>query len=149
VEADRPDVQEDPLAYFRWFYAVDPVEVTEPQPDLVEARWHPDMVMIQASDMVGTAGEFHGYEGLAQLQVELRESFERIDWNPVDVTETDDGRFLVTLEPDAHSHQGVVISPRTLGGWLGHLMTLHEDGRVVRLETFLDEQKARAAAGLD
>lgn len=143
MEADRPDVQHDPIAYFRWFYAGDPVVRSE-----FEERWHPDVVLIQAPDMPGTAGEFHGWDGILALGVELQESFESVDWNPQQAIAAGDRRFLVILDPTARSQHGVEIKQADVGGWLGHVVTVHEDGRVVRLETFLDEEKAREAAGL-
>ena len=132
------------MAFFRWFYAGDPSGRAD-----VEARWHPGVVLIQAPEMVDTAGEFHGYDGLAAVQAELAESFPVIRWNPKDAIETPDRRFLVVLDPRAETSQGVVLDQRVVGGWLGHLVTMHQDGRVLRLETYLDEKKAREAAGLE
>ena len=132
------------MAFFRWFYDDgDPLNPAD-----IESRWRPDCVAVQDSAMVGTAGEFHGYEGLAAVNAEIQESFEIVNWNPVELTELDDGRFLVRLEPTARSHHGVELSFEAGGGWLGHLVTLHDDGRAVRLETYLDEGKAKKAAGL-
>lgn len=145
MEADRPDVQDDAIAFFRWFY--DAGDINE-RAD-VEARWDPDLVLIQAPEMAGTAGEFHGYEGLAEVTAELRESFATIDWNPIDAVETDDGRFLVSLMPKAETNQGLTLDQAVVGGWLGHVVTFADDGRVKRLETYLEEAKAREAAGLE
>jgi hypothetical protein len=41
----------------------------------IEERWQPDLVLIQAPEMPGTAGEFHGYEGLAAANRDLLESW--------------------------------------------------------------------------
>jgi hypothetical protein len=133
------------MAFFRWFYDAGDTDVRTD----VEARWDPDLVLIQAPEMAGTAGEFHGYAGLAAVQAELSESFPKIDWNPIDAVEADDGRFLVFLEPKAETNQGLTLDQAVVGGWLGHVITLADDGRVKRLETYLDEEKAREAAGLD
>ena len=136
-------MRQDPKAYFDWFYEGDPDVRTE-----FEERWHPDVVLIQASEMLGTAGEFHGYEGVRAVAAELDESFESIEWNPQEVITSGDRRFLVILEPAGRSHHGVEIKQADIGGWLGHVVTLHEDGRVSRLEAYLDESEAREAAGL-
>ena len=129
------------MAFFRWLYAAT-------GPEDAESRFHPDVVLVQTQEMIGTAGEFHGYEGLAELTAELEEAFAELEWNPTEATELEDGRFLVLLEPRVVSNQGVDLSVEIAGGWLGHLITMHEDGRVLRLETYLDEAKARRAAGL-
>ncbi|HEX3293230.1 MAG TPA: hypothetical protein VHR38_05785 [Solirubrobacterales bacterium] len=36
--------------------------------------------MIQSPEMPGTAGEFHGYEGLAENMRELLESWDHVIW---------------------------------------------------------------------
>ena len=132
------------MAFLRWFYesgdALSPADV--------EARWHPEMTLIQSPEMPGTAGEFRGYDGLRAVNAEIGESFPKIHWNPQDATELPDGRFLVSLEPTVETSHGLTLDQTVIGGWLGHLITMHEDGRVLRLETYLDQDKARAAAGL-
>ena len=57
------------LEFWEWFYepANRGAELSpEERSRAVEQRWHPDLVLIQSPEMVGTAGEFHGYEGLAR-----------------------------------------------------------------------------------
>jgi hypothetical protein len=149
VAADRPDVHADPKAFFDWFYAPGIIAApTEVGPELAEERWHPDVVVVQAAEVPDTAGEFHGYDGLDALFVELSESIERMEWNPVEITPAGKDRFLVDFDPTLHTPHGMTLSWHQVGSWIGHLVTLHADGRVLRLEAYLDESKAREAAGL-
>jgi len=111
----------------------------------IEERWQPDLVLIQSAEMPGTAGEFHGYEGLAAANRELYESWERIDWRPVEVQDLGGDRYLVLLDVSARSRSGVELGGR--GGEIGHILTFR-DGKAARLDTHLGWDTARAAAGL-
>jgi hypothetical protein len=110
----------------------------------VEERWHPDLVLIQSPEMPGTAGEFHGYEGLAAVNRELLESWEMIKWQPREVHDLGYGRYLVLIEASGRGRgSGILLE----GGEIGHIVTLR-DGRAERLDTYLGWDSAREAAGL-
>jgi hypothetical protein len=110
----------------------------------IEARWHPDLVLIQSSEMPGTAGEFRGYEGLAAANRELFESWQRIDWRPREVHDLGDQRYLILLDVSGRgSGSGILLE----GGDIGHIVTLR-DGKAARLEVHLGWDTARQASGL-
>jgi hypothetical protein len=109
-----------------------------------EERWHPDLVLIQSPEMPGTAGEFHGYEGLAAVSRELYESWETIDWRPREVHELGHDRYLVLIEASGRARRSRV---ELEGGEIGHLVTLR-DGKAARLDVNLGWDAARDAAGL-
>lgn len=44
--------------------------------------------------MPGTAGEFHGYEGLAENMRELLESWDHVIWRPREVHDLGRDRYL-------------------------------------------------------
>ena len=74
------------LEFWEWFYGPTNrgAEMSaEERRRSVEERWHPDLVLIQSPEMPDTAGEFHGYEGLAAAIRELLESWEAMRWEPV------------------------------------------------------------------
>ncbi len=136
------------LEFWEWFY--EPASQggamsAEERQRAVEERWHSDLVLIQSPEMPGTAGEFHGFEGLAAANRELLESWERIEWKPVEVKELGNDRYLVLLETRGRSRSGVELEGK--GGEIGHLVTLR-DGKASRLDTYLGWDTARAAAGL-
>jgi hypothetical protein len=136
------------LEFWEWFY--EPASQggamsAEERRRAAEERWQPDLVLIQSAEMPGTAGEFHGYEGLAAVNRELYESWERIDWRPVEVRDLGAGRYLVLLETNGRSRSGVELGGRD--GEIGHIVTLR-DGKAARLDTYLGWDTARAAAGL-
>jgi ketosteroid isomerase-like protein len=134
------------LEFWEWFYAAaneGPSMSPEERLRAVEERWHPDLVLIQSPEMPGTAGEFHGYEGLAAVNRELYESWETIDWRPREVHELGEGRYLVLLETSGRARlSGLELE----GGEIAHLVTLR-DGKAERL-AYLGWEAARGAAGL-
>jgi ketosteroid isomerase-like protein len=130
----------DPLEYFRWFYAPDVNSLDRGE---VAERWHRDLVLVQSPDVPGTAGTFHGYEGLAAVTAEILEAYEDLTWHPQRAFDLGDERYLVLLVAKARG--------RTSGVWLeaqiGHIVTIR-DGRAERLETYLGWETALEAAGL-
>ena len=141
-------MEPDSLEFWEWFYepaSEGAAMSTAARRRAVEERWQPDLVLIQSAEMPGTAGEFHGYEGLAAANRELLESWERIEWRPVNVHELGDDRYLVLLATSGRSRSGVELEGK--GGEIGHIVTLRE-GKAARLDTYLGWDTARAAAGL-
>jgi SnoaL-like domain len=135
------------LEFWEWFY--EPVnrgaEMTaDERRRAVEERWDPDLVLIQSPEMPGTAGEFHGYEGLAAVMRELLESWDEIHWRPDQVHELGGDRYLVLIEA---SGRGRGSGLRLGGDRIGHLITLRE-GRAERLEVYRGWDTAREAVDL-
>jgi hypothetical protein len=137
------------LEFWEWFYSVaneGPSMGHEERQREVERRWHPDLTLIQSPDMLDTAGEFHGYEGLAAANREIFESWETIEWKPRELHELGDDRYLILLQTSGRARR----SGLELGGPsgdLGHIVTLR-DGKAERMEVFLGWDAARKAAGL-
>jgi hypothetical protein len=136
------------LEFWEWFYA--PANEgaswsTEERRRAIEERWHSDLVLIQSFEMPGTAGEFHGYEGLAAVMRELLESWDEIHWRPDQVHELGRDRYLVLIEVSGRGRgSGVVLD----GDRIGHLVTLR-DARAERLEVYRGWDTAREAASVD
>jgi ketosteroid isomerase-like protein len=134
------------LEFWVWFYEV-ANEGAEMSPEerrrAIEARWHPDLVLIQSREMPGTAGEFHGHEGLMAANRELLESWETIDWRPREVHDLGDGRYLILLWTSGRARR----SGLELEGEIAHIVSLR-DAKAERLETYLSWEAARQAAGL-
>lgn len=136
------------LEFWEWFYEPGNEGASlsaEQRRRAVEERWQPDLVLVQSPEMPGTAGEFHGYEGLAQNMRELLDSWDRIAWRPREVLAAGPDRYLVLIEAGGRGRgSGVSLE----GHRIAHLVTLR-DGKAVRLETHIGWEAARAAAGLD
>jgi hypothetical protein len=99
---------------------------------------------MQSPEMVGTAREFHGYEGLAAVMRELLESWDEIHWRPDQVHDLGGDRYLVLIEVSGRGRgSGVELD----GDQIGHLVTLR-DGRAERLEVYRGWDTALEAAGL-
>lgn len=135
------------LDFWEWFYlpANEGASMSaEDRQQAIEERWHPDLVVFQSPEMLGTTGEFHGYDGLRENMRELLESWESIDWRPREVQELGGDRYLVLLETAARGRgSGIPLE----GGEIGHLVQLKE-GRAERLNSYIGWDAAREAAGL-
>lgn len=135
------------LEFWEWFYesANRGGEMSaEERLRAIEERWHPDLVLIQSPEMPGTAGEFHGYEGLAQNMRELLESWDQVNFRPHEVHVVGENRYLVLLETSGRGRgSGVLLD----GDRIGHLVTLRA-GRAERLEVHRGWDAARQAAGM-
>jgi ketosteroid isomerase-like protein len=135
------------LEFWEWFYepANRGAEMSaDERSQAVEERWHPDLTLIQSPEMPGTAGEFHGYEGLAQNTRELLDSWDVVSFRPEEVHVVGDRRYLVLLETSGRGRQsGVALG----GDRIGHLVTLRE-GRAERLEVHRGWDHAKKVAGL-
>jgi hypothetical protein len=74
------------------------------------------------------------------------ESWETIEWQPREVHELGDERYLVLLETIGRARRsGVELEGQA--GDVGHIVTLRE-GKAERLEVYLCWDAAREAAGL-
>jgi hypothetical protein len=141
-----PPVDPGSLEFWEWFYepANEGASMSaEERQRAIEERWQPDLVLIQAPEMPGTAGEFHGYEELAAANRELLESWETVSWQPREAHDLGEGRYLVLVEASGRGRgSGLLLE----GGEIGHIVTLR-DGKAERLDTYLSWDAAREAAG--
>jgi ketosteroid isomerase-like protein len=113
-------------------------------PQTLTELYAEDLVIEQTPDLPGTAGTFHGYEGLRALQDELNESYTDILWRPEEVLVAGDSRYLVRVLVTAHgTGSGVPMSAE-----IAHLVTLDERGRLSHIRTFLTWERGREAASI-
>ncbi len=136
------------LEFWEWFYEISNrgAEMSaDERRRAVQERWHPDLVLVQSPELPGTAGEFHGYDGLAAVNRELLEAWESMRWRPREVHELGGDRYLVLLET---SGRGRASGVQLEGGEIGHVVKLR-DGKAERLDTYLGWDAARQAARID
>ncbi|MFL5828198.1 MAG: nuclear transport factor 2 family protein [Thermoleophilaceae bacterium] len=123
------------LAWFQDLYA------RGTRAETVADCWTEDVVVVQSSDVPGTAGTFRGHEGVIAAGRELGESVRRMSWLLSEVQELGGDRYLVLLHMRGEGHgSGVPVDVEA-----GHVVTLDGD-RIARLEAFLGWDTARAAA---
>jgi ketosteroid isomerase-like protein len=102
---------------------------------------HPEVCAIQAAEILGTAGEFHGHDGLTQMWAELKEAFDPVSFEPEKHDELDDGRLLVRCRwTGTGTASGIEVEALV---W--HLWSFR-DGLVSRLEVYPSKRQALAAA---
>jgi hypothetical protein len=114
---------------------------SEPEPDLLAD----DVVINQLAEMPGTAGTFHGLEGARAAQAEIAEGLVDLVWQPEQIEQLDDGRWLVLLTGSGRGTSSGVRSE----GQLGHIARFDEQGRLKRLDVHLGWDEARRAAAED
>ena len=85
--------------------------------------------------------ELHGLEGMNNFIDALEEDFEEFRYDADHFTEADDGRVVVSGRIKARGRG----SKMPLTSEFGHLWTLR-DGKVLRVEAFLDRLQAERAA---
>jgi ketosteroid isomerase-like protein len=101
----------------------------------------PNVCVIQASEILGTAGEFHGHEGARRMWNELQEAFDPVSFEPEKHDELDDGRLLVRCRwTGTGTASGVEVEAAV---W--HLWSFR-DGLVSRLEVYPSKREALEAA---
>ena len=105
---------------------------------------HPEASVSQASEIVGTAGEFHGHEGVRRAWAELQEGFDPVSFEPETYGELEDGRLIVRCRwTGTGTASGVEVDAPV---W--HLWSFR-DGLVSRLEVYPSRREALAAAGVE
>jgi len=124
--------------YFRWFYLGG-----DRGEDATTARWHEDMVLNQSPQIFDTSGTFHGYEGLRQMFGELRDSYDLVRWEPEEVVDLGDDRYLVRLKTTMRGRTTQIEMVTELG----HLVAMRGD-RVAQMDVYASWEEARQAAGL-
>jgi ketosteroid isomerase-like protein len=102
----------------------------------------PAVELRQSASLLGTAGTFHGYDGLARSARELFETFRDFHWVPIRFI--DGGEHVVAIfEARAYGkHSDVEVN---LTG--AHLWTLRE-GRIIAWHVYFDPAEALEAVGL-
>jgi ketosteroid isomerase-like protein len=104
---------------------------------------HPDARVIQTSEILGTAGEFHGHEGARRAWAELQEGFDPVSFEPEKYDELEDGRLLVRCRwTGTGTTSGIEVDAPV---W--HLWNFR-DGLVSRMEVYPSKRDALAAAGV-
>jgi ketosteroid isomerase-like protein len=109
------------------FYA----ELFHPDAELIVPRIYPDMEAV-----------YIGVEGMRRQRTRMEEIWDDLRWDPERYIEAD-GAILVLLTLSGVAKQ----SRAPVSAQVAHLYSLHE-GRVARLEVYLDRGEALEAAGL-
>jgi hypothetical protein len=132
------NMEEGSLEFWDWFY-----EPSMNNSASIEERWQPDLVVHQTPELIGTAGTFHGYEGLRQVNLELIEQMEEMRFRVRDAQELGEGRWLVLLTMTGRGRSsGLPVEDE-----VGHIITMRE-GRGQQLDIYRGWDVAREAAGL-
>jgi ketosteroid isomerase-like protein len=104
---------------------------------------HPEICVVQDAAIVGTAGEFHGYEGARRAWEELREGFDPLSFEPEKIDELDDGRMLVRCRWVGRG----TTSGIEMDAPVWHLWSFRDE-LLSRLEVYGSKREALAAAGV-
>ena len=104
---------------------------------------HPEICVVQNDAIVGTAGEFHGHEGMRRAWEELREGFDPLSFEPEKIDELDDGRLLVRCRWTGRG----TASGIEMDAPVWHLCSFR-DGLLSRMEVYASKRDALKAAGV-
>jgi ketosteroid isomerase-like protein len=110
--------------------------------EIVPQFFDPEVLVRQWEGVVGTAGDFYGYRGVAECARELLESFAGIGFVLEKIQAADDVVAVAALYRGTGRRSGAPFEGR-----IGHLFTLR-DGLITRWEVFDDPARAFRAAGL-
>jgi ketosteroid isomerase-like protein len=110
--------------------------------EVMPQLFDPEVELRQMSSMLDTAGDFHGYQGLADAAREILQATTDIGYVAEEVRAAGDRVATVALVSGTGRLSGAPFESRT-----GQLFTLR-NGRVVRWEAFDDPADAFRAAGL-
>jgi len=102
--------------------------------------FHPEVTILQSADILGTAGEFEGREGVRACFAELLEGFNPNRFDPLRFESIDDGRMLVRCR---WSGRGVA-SGMEIDAPVWHVFAFR-DGMVSRMEVYASKRQALAA----
>jgi ketosteroid isomerase-like protein len=109
------------------------------EPDM--SLFHPEATILQSADILGTAGEFDGRDGVRACFAELLEGFNPNRFHPQKFEPLDDGRMLVRCR---WSGRGVA-SGMEIDALVWHVFAFR-DGMVSRMEVYASKREAQAAA---
>jgi ketosteroid isomerase-like protein len=99
--------------------------------DVDFALFHPQLCIVQTSNLIGTAGTFRGHDGLRRAIDELNEGFEDVRFEPEGYEDLDDGRMLVECRFIGRGRRsGIELDSEVWHIWtfrdgLLHLMEVH------------------------
>jgi ketosteroid isomerase-like protein len=110
--------------------------------EVVPQLFDPKVVVRQMTSVLDTAGEFHGYQGLAEVAREIVDATADIGYVAEEVRAAGDQVATVVLVSGTGRLSGAPFEHQ-----ISQLFTLR-DGRVVRFEAFDDPTEAFRAAGL-
>jgi ketosteroid isomerase-like protein len=110
--------------------------------DFYAELFHPDAEIIVPQIYPDMEAVYVGVEGLRRQRTHMEEIWDDLRWDPERFIEAD-GAILVLLTLSGVAKQ----SRAPVSAQVAHLYSLH-DGRVSRLEVYLDRAEAFAAAGL-
>jgi hypothetical protein len=114
--------------------------------EVLSAYAHPEIEAVNTADLVALGGferETHGLEDFIAAEGRWESQWERFRYEPSEVIDFGDGRFLLL----GHVHAEGGASGVAVDGEWGLLATISE-GLVIREENFLSRAEALAAAGL-
>jgi ketosteroid isomerase-like protein len=102
----------------------------------------PAVELRQSASFFGTAGRFHGYDGLARSAREVFETFRDLHWVPIRLIESGD-HVVATVEARGYGkHSDVEVNAT-----IAHVWTLR-GGRIVAWHVYMDPTQALEAVGL-
>ncbi len=116
--------------------------LTEAVSDVIPELFDPEIEVQQMEGFMGTAGTFHGYEGLRRSTLELLRVFD--DFHIVPERHFEAGDSVVTFARGRGRGRSSGVEVDTL---VGHLWQLRA-GRVVRLVVYPTPNEALEAVGL-
>ena len=109
--------------------------------DVDFALFHPELRIVQTSSLVGTAGTFHGHDGLRRSTEELLQGFEEVRFEPEDYRELQDGRMLVQCRfVGRGARSGIELDSEVWHIWS------FRDGLLSLMEIYPSRRRALAAA---
>ena len=110
--------------------------------DRALAHVAPDVEIVTSGAFLDEGAVYRGHEGVREFLAMVNESFDRLLYEPVEMTDLDDGRVLSLVRVTGRGKgSGVEVEMDA-----GHIWTLRGD-KALRLEAYADHESARAAAG--
>ena len=111
--------------------------------EIVPEFFDPAVEVRQSSSVLGTAGIFRGYRGLAEAAREVVQAFADVDFAPERVEASGDHVAVAVRMRATGRLSGAAVEMH-----LGHVWTLRH-GRVMRFEVFDSPADAFGSVGLD
>jgi uncharacterized protein len=109
--------------------------------DALVALWHEDAELYPFPGVPDAPDVYHGRDGLRAWVANLRQIFEDVRFEPRDVTLRGDVGVIEVAASGKGSGSGVPLE------WTAYLVARVRDGKVARIEAFVDRDEAFAAAG--
>ena len=110
--------------------------------ELLPEFFDPEVHVHQMSEIVGTRGDFHGYDGLVESAQELFAVWSDLGFIAEEIHPSGDKVAVIVRAPAIGRASGARVEWRG-----GHLWTLR-NGRIIKWEVFDDPSDALEAAGL-